>query len=67
VVGVYLQSSCKNTILLDGQVLAILIALDKKIIATSANAYLLIMIISLVAFVGYLLDVEFYVFPIMAT
>jgi hypothetical protein len=28
---------------------------------------LLIMIISLVAFVGYLLDVEFYVFPIMAT
>ncbi len=66
-VGVYLQSSCKNTILLDGQVLAILIALDKKIIATSANAYLLIMIISLVAFVGYLLDVEFYVFPIMAT
>lgn len=57
-----LQSSCKNTILLDGQVVAILIILDKKFIATSVNAYLLTMTISLVAFVGYLLDVEFYVF-----
>ncbi len=60
-VGAYLQSSCKNTILLYGHVLAILIALDKKFIATSTSAYLPTMTMSLVAFVGYLLDVEFYV------
>jgi hypothetical protein len=42
--------------------MATLIALDSKFIATSTSGYLLTMTISLVAFVGYLSDVEFYVF-----
>jgi hypothetical protein len=62
VVGVYLQSSCKNTMLFDGQVLATLIALNSKLIVTSANAYMLAMTISFVAYVGYLSNVKFDVF-----
>jgi hypothetical protein len=48
--------------LLDGQVLATLIALDSKFIVTSASGYLLTMTISLVASIGYLSNVKFYVF-----
>ncbi len=48
--------------LFDGQVLATLIALNSKLIVTSANAYMLAMTISFVAYVGYLSNVKFDVF-----